>query len=52
MDSKMKSKQETVQFLLSVLIDLKNNYDHNDTVLEKAIQHLKYQESVYHENKD
>ena len=47
----MKTKNETLNFVKTIIIDLKNNYDYSDVVIDKIIQHIVYQEDVYHENK-
>ena len=42
-----KTKQETIAFLQSIVIELKNDYGYDETVIMKVLQHLKYQEGIY-----
>jgi hypothetical protein len=47
----MKSKPETIDFLLDVLYDLKQNYEYNDIVIDKVITHLQYQKKNQESNR-
>ena len=42
-----KQKNETINFIKDILIDLKDNYDYNETVIDKVLQHIRYQEGIY-----
>ena len=43
----MKDKQQTIDFITDIVIDLKTNYEYDPKVIDKVIAHLSYQRQSY-----